>query len=95
MTLYKDVVRRLLRTTEGYECQEAEGNFMLVFHKPMKAVQFCLLVSPAPLLKKEEKRLRQFCSGVVYGEGGGGNVQDTAPMLPCYLLNWQHMCQCL
>ena len=72
MTLYKDVVRRLLRTTEGYECQEAEGNFMLVFHKPMKAVQFCLLVSPAPLLKKEEKRLRQFCSGVVYGEEGGG-----------------------
>ena len=44
MTLYKDVIRRLLRTTEGYECQEADGNFMLVFHKPMKAVQFCLLV---------------------------------------------------
>ena len=44
MTLYKDVVRRLLRTTEGYECQEAEGNFMLAFHKPVKAVQFCLLV---------------------------------------------------
>ena len=44
MTLYKDVVRRLLRTTEGYECQEAEGNFMLVFPKPMRAVQFCLLV---------------------------------------------------
>ena len=44
MTLYKDVIRRLLRTTEGYECQEAEGNFMLAFHKPMKAVQFCLLV---------------------------------------------------
>ena len=50
MTLYKDVVRRLLITTEGYECQEAEGNFMLVFHKPMKAVQFCLLVRPAALL---------------------------------------------
>ncbi|KAL3145789.1 hypothetical protein ABBQ38_015166 [Trebouxia sp. C0009 RCD-2024] len=44
MTLYKDVIRRLLRLTEGYECQEAEGNFMLAFHKPIKAVQFCLLV---------------------------------------------------
>ena len=52
MTLYKDVIRRLLRTTEGYECQEAEGNFMLAFHNPMKAVQFCLLVRlllPCPL----------------------------------------------
>jgi len=44
MTLYKDVVQRLLRSTEGYECQEAEGNFMLVFHRPMRAVQFCLQV---------------------------------------------------
>ena len=50
MTLYKDVIRRLLRTTEGYECQETEGNFMLVFHKPMRAVQFCLLVRAGPHL---------------------------------------------
>lgn len=53
MTLYRDVIRRLLRTTQGYECQEAEGNFMLAFHKPITAVQFCLLVmgstaSPPP-----------------------------------------------
>lgn len=45
MTLYRDVIRRLLRTTDGYECQEAEGSFMLAFHKPTKAVQFCLLVT--------------------------------------------------
>lgn len=44
MTLYRDVIRRLLRSTEGYECQEAEGNFMLVFHCPVRAVQFCLQV---------------------------------------------------
>lgn len=44
MTLYKAVVRRLIHSSEGYECQEAEGSFMLVFHKPMRAVQFCLQV---------------------------------------------------
>ena len=44
MTLYRDVVRRLLKVTQGYECQEADGNFMLAFHQPVKALQFCLLV---------------------------------------------------
>ena len=44
MTLYRDVVRRLLKVTKGYECQEADGNFMLAFHQPVKALHFCLLV---------------------------------------------------
>ena len=48
LTLYRDVIRRLLRVTEGYECQEAEGTFMLAFHDPVKAVQFCLMVSSKP-----------------------------------------------
>ncbi len=48
MTLYRDAIRRLLRTTEGYECQEAEGNFMLVFQCPMRAVQFCLQININP-----------------------------------------------
>lgn len=47
MTLYRDVVRRLLKVTQGYECQEADGNFMLAFHQPVKALQFCLLVCTA------------------------------------------------
>ena len=48
MTLYRDVVRRLLKVTQGYECQEADGNFMLAFHQPVKALQFCLLVCTLP-----------------------------------------------
>ena len=51
MTLYKAVVRRLIHNSEGYECQEAEGSFMLVFHKPMRAVQFCLQVSSSTSTK--------------------------------------------
>ncbi|KAK9818038.1 hypothetical protein WJX72_006076 [[Myrmecia] bisecta] len=47
LTLYRDCVRRLLRSKNGYECQEAEGSFMLAFGRPMDAVQFCLLVQEA------------------------------------------------
>ena len=28
----------------GYECQEADGDFMLVFASPVQAVNFCLQV---------------------------------------------------
>lgn len=28
----------------GYECQEADGDFMLVFENPVQAVNFCLQV---------------------------------------------------
>ena len=45
LVLYRDTLRRVLRQTGGYECQESEGTFMLVFQRPLKAVQFCLLVS--------------------------------------------------
>eukprot|EP00891_Asterochloris_glomerata_P003362 jgi/Astpho2/3362/Aster-04706 len=44
LVLYRDTLRRVLRQTGGYECQESEGTFMLVFERPLKAVQFCLLV---------------------------------------------------
>ncbi len=30
----------------GYECQEADGDFMLVFEGPVQAVNFCVQVSP-------------------------------------------------
>ena len=45
LVLYRDVVRRVLRHTAGYEAQESEGTFMLAFPRPMKAIQFCLLVT--------------------------------------------------
>ena len=45
LVLYRDVVRRVLRHTGGYEAQESEGTFMLAFPRPMKAIQFCLLVT--------------------------------------------------
>lgn len=44
LLLFKDYVRRWLMKTQGYECQEAEGEFMLAFTSPLLAVHFCLLV---------------------------------------------------
>ena len=44
LLLYKDYVRRWLLKLHGYECQEAEGEFMLAFFSPVPAIQFCLQV---------------------------------------------------
>lgn len=44
LLLYKDYVRRWLLKLHGYECQEAEGEFMLAFFNPIPAIQFCLQV---------------------------------------------------
>ncbi|DBA80596.1 TPA: hypothetical protein ACH3X1_007856 [Trebouxia sp. C0004] len=72
MTLYRDVIRRLLRSTEGYECQEAEGNFMLVFHCPMRAVQFCLQVQEEMLKVhwREDVLTLPHCQAQVGGRQG-------------------------
>ncbi|DBB03723.1 TPA: hypothetical protein ACH3X3_011034 [Trebouxia sp. C0006] len=72
MTLYRDVIRRLLRSTEGYECQEAEGNFMLVFHCPMRAVQFCLQVQEEMLKVhwREDVLTLPHCQAQVGGRHG-------------------------
>ena len=45
IALYLSCVRRLLKKTGGYECQEGDSTFMLAFERPLEAVQFCLLVS--------------------------------------------------
>lgn len=45
LLIYLACVRKLLRRFNGYECQEAEGSFMLAFKEPVEAVLFCLLVS--------------------------------------------------
>lgn len=42
--IYRTLVRRCLTQTQGYECQAAEGEFMLAFHEAAHAVDFCLLV---------------------------------------------------
>ena len=42
--IYREYVRRCLAQRGGYECQEADGEFMLAFAFPMQAVQFCLSV---------------------------------------------------
>lgn len=44
VALYCSCVRRLLKKTKGYECQEADSTFMLAFEAPADAAQFCLLV---------------------------------------------------
>lgn len=42
LALYLACVRRQLKRSRGYECQEADGTFMLAFCHPADAVQFCL-----------------------------------------------------
>ena len=44
LNMYRHLVRRLLVPHSGYECQEADGEFMLAFSAPMQAVLFCLQV---------------------------------------------------
>lgn len=45
LSMYRDQVRRCLNKEQGYECQANEGDFMLAFHEPTHAVEFCLSVS--------------------------------------------------
>lgn len=42
--LYQDYVRRWLLKMSGYECQQADGGFMLAFASPLNAIHFCLVV---------------------------------------------------
>ena len=44
LSMYHEKVRQCLGRRGGYECQEADGEFMLAFPLPMQAVQFCLEV---------------------------------------------------
>ena len=45
LSMYREQVRRNLAKMQGYECQEADGEFMLAFSLPLQAVSFCLMVS--------------------------------------------------
>lgn len=42
--MFRYKVRRALRDQQGYECQEADGDFMLAFSSPCDAARFCLEV---------------------------------------------------
>jgi hypothetical protein len=42
--LYSDCVRWLLLAAGGYECQEAEGSFMVAFTAADAALEWCLMV---------------------------------------------------
>ena len=44
LQIYLACIRKLLRSFDGYECQEADGSFMLAFKDPVDAVLFCLTV---------------------------------------------------
>ena len=44
LVMFRYKVRRALRDQQGYECQEADGDFMLAFISPADAVRFCLSV---------------------------------------------------
>ena len=46
LVMFRYKVRRALRDQQGYECQEADGDFMLAFSRPGDAVRFCLMVRP-------------------------------------------------
>ncbi len=45
LVMFRYKVRRALRDQQGYECQEADGDFMLAFSSPCDAARFCLSVS--------------------------------------------------
>ena len=50
LLIYLACTRKLLRLFNGYECQEADGSFMLAFKAPIDSVLFCLMVRrPASL----------------------------------------------
>lgn len=44
LVMFRYKVRRALRDQQGYECQEADGDFMLAFNTPCDAARFCLSV---------------------------------------------------
>lgn len=44
LELYSDAVRWLLLVGGGYECQEAEGTFMVAFSSADVAIEWCLMV---------------------------------------------------
>ncbi len=43
LQLYSDCVRWLLLVAGGYECQEAEGTFMIAFASADAALEWCLM----------------------------------------------------
>ena len=43
LALYSDCVRWLLLAAGGYECQEAEGTFMVAFAAAEAALEWCLM----------------------------------------------------
>lgn len=47
LVMFRYKVRRALRDPQGYECQEADGDFMLAFSTPADAIRFCLTVTHA------------------------------------------------
>ncbi len=48
LVMFRYKVRRALRDQQGYECQEADGDFMLAFSSPCDAARFCLAVHLLP-----------------------------------------------
>jgi hypothetical protein len=44
LSLYCDALRWLLLVGGGYECQEAEGTFMVAFPAADVALEWCLMV---------------------------------------------------
>lgn len=41
---FRNIVRLWLNALDGYECQEANGDFMIAFHSASQAAHFCLQV---------------------------------------------------
>lgn len=46
---FKSCLRTILRLTNGYECQEKDGVFMLAFEKPREAAEWAILFNLALL----------------------------------------------
>ena len=71
LTHYRDCIRSCLNSSSGYECQEADGDFMLAFANNNDAVIFSLMVLP-PSATEPAKKM-------------GKVLLQMAGHLPCHL----------
>ena len=80
----------------GYECQEADGDFMLVFANPVEAVNFCLqVIAPPQSLQITSRLSRAMCprlcscrDWVLHPNAGCHGEQITDAARPCMRSTW-------
>jgi len=89
IALYLSAVRRLLKKTKGYECQEADCTFMLAFDGPADAAHFCLLVCISVCSGGRCGNLNDgWLASTVWSGGGGGEGSQSGGIMDSW--QWDH-----